>query len=586
MTGTNLGNVSVTINGAQATINSQSANSLTVQVPPLGTGTHSLTVTGPGGTDSIQFGAAPPVLQPPDIVSIAPTSVTAGAASSLNVTGTNLGNVSATINGAAATISSQSANSLVVQVPSLAAGTHSFTVTGPDGSDSMTFNAVTPTVPPTLQSVTPNNGTPAATVNVALAGTGFVVGATTVAVSGTGVTVGNVIVQNANALTATFTIAAGATPGTRSVTVTTNAGTSLGITFNVNAPLALTSLIPAQRVAGSPTFTLDAFGVGFINGSQVSFNGTRYNAVFVDATHVSSSIPASEIAATGAFNVLVSIPDVSNPGSFIDSNALTFNVINAAISLSPNPVAASVGNTTPLTVSVNQAVSASTGLDITLVSDQPGIASVPATAHINQGAISTTVNVSGATVGVANVTASSPGYGNGTTTVNVTAQAQPVVNLSPSALTLSAAGISTVTVTRVNSNNTVPLTVNLTADRPGFFSFPATVTIPALQSSAIVTLTGIQPDGSPPVTLTPSATGHQSGLSSLVTVELLQLTMTPALLVNPTLSSNLQLVLSNPAPTGGTTVTLVSSDTNVVTVTSSVTIPAGSTQGYGRCERC
>ena len=47
---------------------------------------------------------------------------------------------------------------------------------------------------PTLTSVSPNQGTPGATVAVTLTGTNFVVGATTVTVSGGGVTVNNVVV--------------------------------------------------------------------------------------------------------------------------------------------------------------------------------------------------------------------------------------------------------------------------------------------------------------------------------------------------------------------------------------------------------
>ena len=52
--------------------------------------------------------------------------------------------------------------------------------------------------PPTLTSVSPNQGIQGTTVAVTLTGTNFVVGATTVNVSGTGVTVNNVVVGSSD----------------------------------------------------------------------------------------------------------------------------------------------------------------------------------------------------------------------------------------------------------------------------------------------------------------------------------------------------------------------------------------------------
>jgi hypothetical protein len=105
-------------------------------------------------------------------------------------------------------------------------------------------------VGPTLTSISPNSGAQGATVPVTLTGTNFVSGAT-VSVSNTGVTVTNVTVVSATQITATFTIAASATPGAANVTVTTAGGTSGAVSFAISAPISLSGLgatpVPTQN---------------------------------------------------------------------------------------------------------------------------------------------------------------------------------------------------------------------------------------------------------------------------------------------------------------------------------------------------
>lgn len=85
---------------------------------------------------------------------------------------------------------------------------------------------------PMITSVTPSVGAGGQTVNVTIAGTGFVSGAL-IRVEGTVVTVSNVAVVSQTSITATFAIRAGATPRPRNVTVTTPAGTSNPMPFTV-----------------------------------------------------------------------------------------------------------------------------------------------------------------------------------------------------------------------------------------------------------------------------------------------------------------------------------------------------------------
>src|SRR5206468_3283933 len=107
------------------------------------------------------------------------------------------------------------------------------------------------------------------------------------------------------------------------------------------------------------------------------------------------------------------------------------------------------------------------------------------------------------------------------------------------------------------------LNVNLSVDRPGYFSFPNPVTIAGNQTQVQVTIAGLQPDPTPPVTLSATASNFTSGSTTQVSVKLLHIQMTPALLVNPGQASNLQIVLSDPAPAGGVTINLSSDHTNI-----------------------
>lgn len=130
-------------------------------------------------------------------------------------------------------------------------GARSVTVTTAGG----TSNALTFTVTeaeeeapaaPTLASLAPSTGAPDDTVSVTLTGTGFVIGDTTVNVSGSGVTVSGVVVSSSTSLTADFVIDGAATLSARTVTVTTDNGTSNTRTFTVQEPGTQTVLQPGD----------------------------------------------------------------------------------------------------------------------------------------------------------------------------------------------------------------------------------------------------------------------------------------------------------------------------------------------------
>src|SRR5215475_10872343 len=128
---------------------------------------------------------------------------------------------------------------------------------------------------PSVGSVSPNQGAPAAVVPVTINGAGFVSGST-VSLSPTGVTASNVSLVSATQLTATLTVAAGAATGGRDLTVTNPNGGSGTLTgaFSVAVPsIAITSATPNQGAPGA-TVPVTITGSGFAAGTTVALSGT------------------------------------------------------------------------------------------------------------------------------------------------------------------------------------------------------------------------------------------------------------------------------------------------------------------------
>jgi hypothetical protein len=120
--------------------------------------------------------------------------------------------------------------------------------------------------PPTLNSVSPNQGLRGETVAVTLTGTNFVAGATVVNVSGADATASNVVVVSPTSLTASVVIDPAAAVGVRTITVTTAGGTSGSQPFTINLP-----------APGSATFT-------FTGGEQLFTVPAGVVAITIDAT--------------------------------------------------------------------------------------------------------------------------------------------------------------------------------------------------------------------------------------------------------------------------------------------------------------
>jgi hypothetical protein len=188
----------------------------------------------------------------PTVSSVSPNSGTTAGGTAVTITGTNFASgATATFGGTAATnVVVVSGTQITATVPAHAAGavTVAVTVNGQSGSltSGYTYNA-----PPTVSSVSPNNGPIAGGTAVTITGASFASGAT-VTFGGTAAT--NVVVVSGTQITAT-TPAGGVGAVTVTVTVNGQSG-SLTSGFTYNAAVAISFGQLASATPQSPTATV------------------------------------------------------------------------------------------------------------------------------------------------------------------------------------------------------------------------------------------------------------------------------------------------------------------------------------------
>lgn len=131
---------------------------------------------------------------------------------------------------------------------------------------------------------------------------------------------------NASQLTASIAASDVVASGTAQITVVSNGKASAASSFTISAPPnpvpAITSLSPSTAVAGSAAFTLTVTGSNFVSGAAVQWDGAARTTTFVNATQLTASITAADIASPGSKAVTVVNP---SPGGGI-SNAVAFTV--------------------------------------------------------------------------------------------------------------------------------------------------------------------------------------------------------------------------------------------------------------------
>jgi hypothetical protein len=217
-------------------------------------------------------------------------------------------------------------------------------------------------------------------------------------------------------------------------------GVSLNVVAN-NTP-TITSLSPASIIAGSGAFNLIVNGTGYVSASTVKVGGSNRATTFVGPTQLIAAISASDVALAGTLTITV-----VNPAPGTGSAGFSFTVNNPVPtigSLSPSSV---VVGSVPFTLTVN-------GSNFVNTSVAKVNGNARTTTFANAGQL--TVAIPGADVaaiGSLTITVSNPAPGGGTSnskTLTVTS----AVPAAPSNLTATELSMTQVSLTWTsNSNN-------------------------------------------------------------------------------------------------------------------------------------
>ena len=378
------------------------------------------------------------------------------------------------------------------------------------------------------------------------------------------------------------TVSAPMTPSTLSVSLRSpdaaNPGqfiTSTAVNLPV-LPAVLTVTPAAPSVFNGSSTTLTA---------QLSYPapGGGLDLNVVSSVPSVASAPAAVHVAEGQTSATLSINAVGVGSSVITvsrvgfaSGQATVNVVSPPrLTLSPSALTLGAGRSAELTVQSSVPTLAS-GLLVSLGSSNAGVATVPASVTIPAGATTATVQINTVSEGSATVTATAENHVSAQTAVNV----RPLSIVLPAG-SLVAPGLSrSIPLTLSDPAPAGGLEVGLSSGDPAVASVPASVVVPAGQTSINFTLTGVAA-GTTSVGAT--AAGHQAA-SLPVTVETVAIGLgspsVSSVSIPKGMSRQYAVTLSRPAPQGGVTVNLGVSDPAVATVSpTTVSIAQGETSG-------
>ena len=376
----------------------------------------------------------------------------------------------------------------------------------------------------------------------------FAQGSSSITVPVSALTLGSTVLH-ANALpniadsTATVNILSGG-----AISLPTNVSLGLG----QSTPFAIS--LPTPAPATGVTVTLTS------NNSAVSVTSS---VVIAGGATIPATQPQVVGASVGSASITASAPGYT-------TNAQTVQV-TASIGFSPNSLTIVGPTTQNLTLTLSGPAPAA-GLTVNLSSNNPAVATVPATVTFAAAATSVSVPVTGVAVGSTTINASATAIANTAAAVNVTTaggislQSNVTVGLAHSAaLTVTlpqAAPAGGVTVT-LTSSDTTKATVSQTV------FITAGATTPATQPL----VSGINLGT---VTITASAPAYTTGSQTVQVNATVSFSPSSVTITGPT-TQNLTLTLSGAAPASGLTINLSSDNTGAATVPSTVSFAAGAT---------
>jgi hypothetical protein len=430
ITGTNFvsGGSTVRFSGTGISVNSTTVNSpgqitATITISESASADlRDVSVTTPSGRALLANGFEVKAPPPPTLTQVAPAFAVRGSTLDVVLTGTRFASGSSvsfsgggiTVNTATVNSSSQITANITVGAAALA-GNRDVSVSGTTGTATLANSFQVRNPSPTLSGLSPSAGILGQSLAVTLQGTGFASSSPTVSF-GDGITVVSVSASDDQTLIAQISIAAGAIPGTRNVTVTNPApggGTAtLNAGFTIYPQTGLTAVSPGVGARGQ-VLTVVLTGSNFVaRVTSVSFG----NDVTVDSIDVLSStqlqarVSIATSAATGPRDV-----SVTNAGSGGGTATLTggFTVTNPLAGIAGvTPSAGGRGISTSVTITGSGFVQGVTSLNFG--------AGISVSSIVVSSATRMTASVfvaRDATLGSRDITVSNPTPGGGSATL-------------------------------------------------------------------------------------------------------------------------------------------------------------------------
>ncbi|NQU51944.1 MAG: DUF1566 domain-containing protein, partial [Bacteroidetes bacterium] len=178
---------------------------------------------------------------------------------------------------------------------------------------------------PALASIEPNSGITGQIVNITLTGENFT-SSMSINVSGTGINISDVNMVSTTSATAIFNIDSTSTPGTRTVSVSNEAGSSNTVDFTV-----LTPVIAA--FSADPTIGTFPLTVNFTDQSTGAIN--RWSWDFGDGSVDTQKNPVHIYNSAGIFTVSLTV--AGDGGTDTETKTEFITVIVPVIIATPNP---------------------------------------------------------------------------------------------------------------------------------------------------------------------------------------------------------------------------------------------------------
>ncbi len=380
----------------------------------------------------------------------------------------------------------------------------------------------------------------------------------------------------AGSSTATFTVATSAVNEATQV--------MLSASYNGVQTAVLTVMPPAialSSVTVNPIFVVG----GATSTGAVTLNSTApAGGAVVTLTSGNTSaatVPASVMVAAGAttaaFTVttstVVATAQVTLTGTYNGSQTASIMVnppVISSVSVTPTSVTGGTGSTGTVTLS---GAAPAGGAVVALASGNSSVASFPAGVTVAAGASSATFPVTTFSVGTATqVTLTGTYNGSQNTLLTVNPPVISSVSVNPTSLTGGTGSTGTVTLNAAAPSSGAVVT--LTSSNTAAATVPMRAMVTAGATSATFPVTTSPVGTATQVTLTGTYNGTQNTTLTINAASVASLSMNPASVAGGAISTG-TVTLNGPSPSGGASVALVSSDTSVVPVPSSVLISPG-----------